>query len=57
MKGNNIIIKIRADVTLLTIIKWRLLGFHKPKHSSIIPDNYEAKDGKLFRIEMEGSDG
>jgi len=57
VKGNNIIIKIRADVTLLTIIKWRLLGFHKPKHSSIIPDNYEAKDGKLFRIEMEGSDG
>ncbi len=51
MKPQSIIIKIKTEVSLLTIIKWRLLGLHKQKGSSILPDNYEAKNGKLFRVE------
>ncbi len=52
MKASTLIIKVRTDVSLMTIIKWRLLGLHKTRfNSNIVPDSYEAKNGKLFRIE------
>ena len=57
MKQNTLIVKVRADVSLMTIIKWRLLGFHKTRFdSNILPENYEAKNGKLFRLEMESKE-
>ena len=54
MKGiGSVTVKIKTDISLLTIIKWRLLGFHKKKIHSILPDGYEAKNGRLFRIETD----
>jgi len=50
----NLTVKIKTDVSLVTIIKWRLLGLHKMKYNHVIvPEGYTAKDSKMFKIEME----
>ena len=53
MKPSSITIKIRADVSLLTIIKMRLLGLHKLGNTSYLPEGYTGKNSKLFRVEVE----
>ena len=49
----SVTVTIKTDISLLTVIKWRLLGFHKSKNFSIFPDGYEAKNGRLFRVTLK----
>ena len=50
---SSITIKIKTDVSLLTIIKWRLLGLHKLKSNMYFPEGYTGKNSKLFRVEVD----
>lgn len=53
MKAGSITIKIKTEVTLLTILKWRLLGMHIPRNNIILPEGYESKNGKLFKVGID----
>ncbi len=50
IKNNN---KNQNRFSLLTIIKWRLLGLHKLKSNMYLPEGYTGKNSKLFRVEVE----
>ena len=50
---SSITIKIKTDVSLLTIIKWRLLGLHKLKSNMYLLEGYTGKNSKLFRVEVD----
>ena len=54
--ASKLIIKITAHVSLLTIIKWRLLGLHKPRNNIMLPEGYEGKESKLFKVEVENNE-
>jgi len=53
MRISNLTVKIKADVSLLTVLKWRLLGLHKLKSNMIVPEGYSGKDSRLFKIEVD----